>query len=159
MEQDRFSHVDRSGHVRMVDVSEKSPTRRVAEAHCVVRTRVRQPLELAERDGMHPILAAQLAGVMTAKSTASLIPLCHPIDVSQAHVEITPHEDGYQVSSHVVATQRTGVEMEALSACAIAALSLVSALKDADPEVSITGLGLDFKSGGRSGEWGRRVQP
>ncbi|MGH9020204.1 MAG: cyclic pyranopterin monophosphate synthase MoaC, partial [Acidimicrobiales bacterium] len=109
-----FSHTDATGQARMVDVSAKDVTRRVAEASCRVHASldVGAPATIGEVD---QVLAARLAGINAAKQTATLIPLCHPLNLEQVRVEIARTDDGYSVTSSVVSVTRTGVEMEALT--------------------------------------------
>lgn len=156
MEQDRFTHLDRTGRADMVDVSAKAVTRREAEASCVVTTTA-SLADVTRDDDVDPVLAARLAGIHAAKSTGSLIPLCHPLALERVAVEVAPADAGYRVSARVVTTARTGVEMEALAACGVAALSLVTALLPLDPRARVDGLALDAKRGGRSGDWGRAL--
>lgn len=140
----------------MVDVTAKPFTRRTAIARCVVVTVADAPGVLAHpREGMDLVDAARFAGIHAAKATASLIPLCHPIclDRVSIEVEITAHRVEVSASTEIV--ERTGVEMEALTACAVAALTLLKALAAVDPEASIEELTLWRKSGGRSGNWER----
>ncbi|HEY7931313.1 MAG TPA: cyclic pyranopterin monophosphate synthase MoaC [Acidimicrobiales bacterium] len=155
----QFTHVDKVGRLRMVDVSKKRPTRRSAEASCVVRTTADLSALTPNEQGIEPIHAARLAGVMAAKQTADLIPLCHPLALSDVDVVITSSTRGLEVSSSVVTVDHTGVEMEALTACTVAALSLVNALIKDDPHAQIDDLALLRKTGGRSGDWGRLVPP
>ncbi len=152
-----FSHVNAEGELRMVDVSEKPPTRRRAEASCLVVTRADLAALPAREDGLGARHAARVAGVLAAKRTDELIPLCHSLALSDVDVRVAPVEGGLAVSATVTATQRTGVEMEALTACAVAALSLLQAIGDADPAAHVEALALDAKEGGRSGAWGRGV--
>jgi cyclic pyranopterin monophosphate synthase len=153
----RFSHVDGSGKMRMIDVSRKRPTLRTAQASCVVRTASIGLSSESHPDGIDPLHAARLAGIQAAKQTANLIPLCHPLDLNQIQVDVTPIAQGYEVSATIVTINRTGVEMEALTACAFAALSLITSLMHADPNARIDDLAIDRKSGGKSGDWGREV--
>lgn len=154
-----FTHVDRVGKVRMVDVSKKRPTRRSAEASSVVVTACGLADLVHDHQGMEPLHAARIAGIQAAKQTSTLIPLCHPLSLDDVHVEILPSERGFDVTSSVVTVHHTGVEMEALTACMVAALSLLNALLDLDPNASIEDVALMRKSGGRSGDWGRLVAP
>ena len=108
-------------------------------------------------DGLDAILCARIAGVAAAKKTADLIPLCHTLPLNDVDVALSFTVRGVEVTSTVTATQRTGVEMEALTACAFAALSLLDALRDADPSASIESLEVLKKEGGKSGSWGRLV--
>jgi cyclic pyranopterin phosphate synthase len=108
-------------------------------------------------DGIDPWHAARVAGVFAAKKTADLIPLCHSLNLNDVDVELNVREDSIEITATVTATQRTGVEMEALTACAIAALSVLNTLKRADPNAWIDDLVLLKKEGGKSGNWGRLV--
>ncbi len=153
----KFTHVDAAGRLRMVDVSAKRPTRRRALARCVVVTE-RSLVEITpRRDQLNPAHAARVAGVGAAKRTSELIPLCHSINLNDVDVTIGDVTEGIEVTASVTATQRTGVEMEALTACAVAALSLLYSLRALDPEARIDDLVLLRKEGGKSGEWGRLV--
>lgn len=153
-----FSHVNAVGKLRMVDVSKKRVTRRQALAQCFVVTNA----DLGALDvldgGVDHLLAARVAGVTAAKRTSDLIPLCHTLNLNDVDVAIRAREGGFEVATSVTATQRTGVEMEALSACAFAALSIVNSLQRADPNAWIDDLVLMRKDGGKSGSWGRLVQ-
>jgi len=155
MAEPTFSHLDRAGRLNMVDITGKDVTLRRAVARCLVRT-VADPAVLATNtNGVDPLQVARVAGIQAAKHTSFLIPLCHPIPIDDIHVEISPASGVVEVVAEVTASYRTGVEMEALTACAFAALSIAGALKRADPLVQIDDLVLLRKSGGRSGEWGR----
>jgi cyclic pyranopterin monophosphate synthase len=154
-----FTHLDGDGRVRMVDVSDKEPTRRRAEASCVVRSHVDAFSLPAGPGGLDPVFAARLAGIQAAKRTAQLIPLCHPINLNDVQVEVTNGPDGVIVRATVVTVNRTGVEMEALTACSFAALSLVNALVAHDARARFEDLVLERKTGGKSDDWGRRVSP
>ncbi|MGC8511256.1 MAG: cyclic pyranopterin monophosphate synthase MoaC, partial [Acidimicrobiales bacterium] len=125
MEEQGFTHLDGEGRARMVDVSGKEPTRRTAEASCVVRSHVDVLALASSPGGLDPGLAARLAGIQAAKRTSRLIPLCHPVDLDDVHVEVERREDGVTVRATAVTVNRTGVEMEALTACSFAALSLL----------------------------------
>lgn len=151
-----LTHIDDQGHARMVDVTAKPLTRRVAEARCqVVTTADAAQILSTTPDGFDVVEAARIAGIQAAKSTSSLIPLCHAVHIDRVEVSVVVH--GHQVAVRAVTeiTERTGVEMEALTACAIAAATVVKALMGADPEASIEDLTLWHKSGGRSGDWDR----
>ena len=141
----------------MVDVSEKGATRRSAGARCVVRTTV-HPTQLgADADGLDAVHSARLAGVMAAKQTAQLIPLCHPLNLDDIQVDASIHALGVTIESSVTTVHQTGVEMEALTACAVAALSLLTSLLPVDRSARMDDLVLLRKSGGRSGDWGREL--
>ena len=153
----QFSHINATGKLRMVDVTSKRVTKRVATAHCIVVTSVNiGELEVRD-DELDAILCARIAGVAAAKKTADLIPLCHTLPLNDVDVELSFLDRGVEVTATVTATQRTGVEMEALTACAFAALSIVDALRDADPMASFESLEILKKEGGKSGSWGRLV--
>jgi cyclic pyranopterin phosphate synthase len=153
----RLSHVDEAGRARMVDVSDKPSTARTARAEGLLLC---APETLAlVREGRTPkgavISTAELAGVMAAKRTSELIPLCHPLPLSKVVVEIAIEDSapGFRVSAEVRTQGPTGVEMEALTAVSVACLTLYDMLKAVDRSMSITGVRLLAKSGGRSGDW------
>jgi cyclic pyranopterin phosphate synthase len=154
----RLTHVDEHGKAHMVDVSGKPVTRRVAEARCSVRS-VGNVTAVLDRPpgGADLIETARIAGIMAAKRTPTLVPLCHPLllDGFTVDVAVVPH--GFEVRAVTSVAERTGVEMEALTACAAAALVLVQALLEVDPCASVEDLTLWHKSGGRSGVWQRPV--
>jgi cyclic pyranopterin monophosphate synthase len=150
------THLDEHGHARMVDVTAKPRTSRRAVARCTVVTTVAAVAALSDiHDGVDPVEAARVAGIQGAKQTSSLIPLCHPIRIDRVSVDIKVGADRIQITAVTEIVERTGVEMEALTACAVAGLSLVDSLLDLDPSVSVEDLTLWHKSGGRSGEWQR----
>ena len=151
MSEPSFSHLDSDGRLRMVDISDKEPSRRVAQASCTVKTKEKP------RGNFSNVQYARLAGIQAAKRTADLIPLCHPLVLAQIQVEIEENEWGYDVRAEVVTTGRTGVEMEALTACAFAALTLIDSLLEVDPTIRVENLTLLRKSGGKSGDWGRDI--
>lgn len=153
----KFTHISGSGKANMVDVSQKRPSKRKASASCLVRTTAPHDALSVAIDGVDPMLAAKLAGIMAAKKTAELIPLCHPLALGTIEIELTWVEEGVEVSSTIGAVDRTGVEMEALTACAIAALSVIESIADLDPRAQMDDLVLLAKSGGKSGPWGRLV--
>lgn len=149
-----FTHLDRHGHARMVDVTGKAVTARRAVARAVVHTTAEVASVFARCDP-DPLVTARVAGVQAAKRTAELIPLCHPLPVSRLLVEVHPEPRRIEVTALAEVMERTGVEMEALTACAVAGLSLVAALQSADPAARLDELTLWHKSGGRSGTWER----
>ena len=152
-----LSHLDEAGRARMVDVSGKAETARVATAEGALVCQA-STLEAALA-GTTPkgavISTAELAGVMAAKRTAELIPLCHPLPLSKIDVSIAPDPGlpGFRVRAEVKTTAGTGVEMEALTAVSVACLTLFDMLKAVDKRMSITGVRVLAKSGGRSGAW------
>jgi len=140
----------------MVDVSGKPVTRRVAEARCSVRSVGDVTAVLAHPPGGADLVeTARIAGIMAAKRTPTLVPLCHPLLLDGIEVEVAVVAGGFAVRAVTSVAERTGVEMEALTACAAAALVLVQALLDVDPCASVEDLTLWHKSGGRSGVWER----
>src|SRR4051812_22951028 len=155
----RLTHVDRRGRPRMVDVSAKAvtPRRAVAEAQVAVE---QETLSLVI-DGSGPkgdvLTVAELAGVMAAKKTAELIPLCHPLPLTDVGVEITPERSTgtLRIRASVATTSQTGVEMEALTAASVAALTVYDMIKAVDRTAEIRHIRLLEKSGGKSGEWHR----
>lgn len=154
-ERPRLSHVDRAGRARMVHVGAKPETDRSATAEGFVRMRP-ETLELIRADALKKgdvLAVAELAGVMAAKQTAQLIPLCHPLGLDDVQVELELEEEppGVRIRSTVACTGRTGVEMEALTAVSVAALTVYDMAKSADRAMQITGIRLRTKSGGRSG--------
>jgi cyclic pyranopterin phosphate synthase len=151
----RLSHVDRGGRVRMVDVSAKSATAREAAATgriSMSREAIRQIRTGAVVKG-DPLQTARLAGIMAAKRTAELIPLCHPLPLSHVDVTVTPLRDGYRIEARVRTTAQTGVEMEALTAVAVAALTIYDMVKAVDKGMVIGEIRVLEKRGGRSGEY------
>jgi cyclic pyranopterin phosphate synthase len=142
----------------MVDVSRKRRSLRKAWARCLVVTDVKLVNIERRPDGLNVEHVARVAGVLAAKRTAEIIPLCHTLHLSDVNVELVELETGVEVSSSVIATESTGVEMEALTACAFAALSILDALRALDPDARIDDLVLLRKEGGKSGSWGRLVE-
>jgi cyclic pyranopterin phosphate synthase len=154
---DRLTHVDESGAARMVDVSDKDVTARTATAtgRVVVSARV---VELLRGEGVpkgDALAVARLAGIMGAKQTPALIPLCHPLAVSGVTVDLAVSDGSVDITATVRTTDRTGVEMEALTAVAVAALTVVDMVKAVDRAAVITDVRVESKSGGRSGAWSR----
>jgi cyclic pyranopterin phosphate synthase len=154
----RLSHYDAAGSARMVDVSAKPATRRTARAHALVRMRADVLERLAENPKGNPLEIARIAGIAAAKRTADLIPLCHPLALSHVDVETQVGPRGVSIRSSATTTGPTGVEMEALTAAAVAALTVYDMTKALDKGIEITGLHLLEKTGGKSGAW-RRKRP
>lgn len=153
----KLSHVDARGKARMVDVGDKPVTDREAHATGDI-TMSAAALRLVRRGAIakgDPLQVARLAGIMAAKQTASLIPLCHPLPLSHVSVEITPTRRGYRIDARVRTSAQTGVEMEALTAVSVAALTIYDMVKAVDKEMVIGGICLLEKSGGRSGPYRR----
>jgi cyclic pyranopterin phosphate synthase len=154
----RLSHVDASGEVRMVDVSDKPVTAREAVARgriTMSRDAVRQIRSGAIKKG-DPLQTARLAGIMAAKRTADLIPLCHPLALTHADVTLRPRRDGYEIEARVRTAGQTGVEMEALTAVSVAALTIYDMVKAVDKGMVIGDIRVVEKRGGRSGHYRAR---
>jgi len=152
-----LTHIDASGRANMVDVSAKAVTRREAAAAGLVRMSP-QTLALAlsgDAKKGDVRATAEIAGIMAAKKTAELIPLCHPLALSKVEVRVEAAEDGLAVTAKVVTTGQTGVEMEALTAVSVACLTIYDMLKAADKAMTIEAVRLLEKSGGASGDWTR----
>ena len=152
-----LSHIDARGRVRMVDVGEKPETAReaVAEAFVAINAAARRAIEQRAIRKGDPLQTARVAGIMAAKRTADLIPLCHPLPLSHVDVELTRARRGYRITARVGTVARTGVEMEALVAVAAAALTLYDMLKAIDRAITIGPVRLMEKHGGRSGSYRR----
>ena len=153
----RLTHVDEAGAARMVDVGEKRETRREATAECFVRmapetVRALREATLAKGDALG---VARVAGIMAAKRTPDLIPLCHPLPLSSVEVALEVADDGVRIEATARVTGQTGVEMEALTAAAVAGLTLVDMVKGVERGVLLERVRLLAKSGGRSGDWRR----
>jgi len=154
-----LSHVDASGQARMVDVSAKSPTARtaVATARITAHPQVVKALLAGELPKGDTLAVARIAGIQAAKRTAELIPLCHPLPLDAAEIDIAPSGgDALVVTARIGTTARTGVEMEALTAASIAALTIYDMAKSLDKTISIGPIRLERKTGGKSGEFQRR---
>src|SRR4051812_24436177 len=154
----RLSHVDARGRVKMVDVGDKPVTNREAVARGTI-TMSREALRLIRSGAIKkgdPLQTARLAGILAAKQTSSLIPLCHPLPLSSVNVELKPQARGYEIEARVRTTSQTGVEMEALTAVAIAALTIYDMVKAVDKTMVIGDIRVMMKSGGRSGTYTRQ---
>jgi cyclic pyranopterin monophosphate synthase len=150
-----LSHADADGRVRMVDVSAKPETEREAMAEASVRMSAAARAAIRGRRVKKgdPLQTARLAGIMAAKNTAAMIPLCHPLPLSHADVDIRPTPRGYTIRARAATVGRTGVEMEALVAASVAALTLYDMLKAVDRAMVIGPIRLIEKRGGRSGHY------
>ena len=152
-----FTHLDSEGRARMVDVGGKEVTQRRA----VARARVTMQEETAQAlaDGTvakgDVLAVARVAGIQAAKRTSELIPLCHPLMLSSVQVDLTPGPSWVDIEATAETMDRTGVEMEALTACSVAALTVYDMCKARDRAMQVEALGLVEKSGGRSGDWHR----
>jgi cyclic pyranopterin monophosphate synthase len=152
----KLSHYDPSGRARMVDVSGKSTTRREAEATGFVALKPEVLALLPSNPKGDPLEVARVAGIMAAKRTSDLIPMCHPVSLSLIDVDLRVCENGVAITSKVATTAVTGVEMEALTAVSVSALTLYDMLKAADKGIEIREIVLERKSGGKSGDYRRR---
>ncbi len=157
---DRLTHIDERGAARMVDVSAKDVTVRTARAsgRVLVSPRV---IELLRGDGLPKgdvLAVARIAGIQGTKRTPDLVPLCHPIAVHGVDVDVSVGDDAVEIAATVRTADRTGVEMEALTAVSVAALTVVDMVKAVDKGATITDIRVDEKTGGRSGTW-RRPSP
>jgi cyclic pyranopterin phosphate synthase len=152
-----LTHTDASGAARMVDVSGKDVTVRTAVATGVLRTTA-EVIALLRRDGLpkgDALATARIAGIMAAKRTPDLIPLCHPIALHSVAVDLVPGDDSVAITVTVKTADRTGVEMEALTAVAGAGLTLIDMVKAVDPAASIDAIRCESKDGGKTGSWRR----
>ncbi|MGE0705328.1 MAG: cyclic pyranopterin monophosphate synthase MoaC [Vicinamibacterales bacterium] len=153
-----LSHIDSQGKAAMVDVSAKPVTDREAIARGSIRISA-AAMRLIRRGAIKkgdPLQAARLAGIMAAKQTAALIPLCHPLPLTSVQVELQPGARGYTIEARVRTSAQTGVEMEALTAVAVAALTIYDMVKAVDKSMVIGDIQLEYKAGGRSGTYRRR---
>jgi cyclic pyranopterin phosphate synthase len=154
-----LTHLNASGEARMVDVSAKAVTARTATA--TGRVRLSPACVAALRDNSVPkgdaLAVARIAGIQAAKKTPDLIPLCHPLAISGVDVGIEIVDQGVEITATVKTTDRTGVEMEALTAVSVAALTMIDMIKAIDKLAVITEIGVTAKSGGRSGDWTRET--
>ena len=152
----KLSHYDRAGRARMVDVSAKTATRREAEASAFVAVKPEVLAALPQNPKGDPLEVARIAGIMAAKRTAELIPMCHPLPLSLVDVDVRLCENGLAITSKVATTAETGVEMEALVAASVCALTAYDMLKGIDKGIEIREIVLQHKSGGKSGEYRRK---
>ncbi len=151
----KLSHYDAAGRARMVDVSGKAPTRREAEASAFVQVRPAVLKALPNNPKGDPLEVARVAGIMAAKRTAELIPMCHPLPLTHIAVDIRLCENGVAITTKVATTAETGVEMEALVAAGISALTIYDMLKGMDKAIEIREIVLQRKTGGKSGDYQR----
>ena len=152
-----LTHVDAAGSARMVDVTDKNVSARTAVATGTLRTTA-EVVELLKRDGLpkgDALATARIAGIMAAKRTPDLIPLCHPIALSGVTVDLETDVDRVHIRATVRTTDRTGVEMEALTAVAVAGLALHDMVKAVDPAAVMDGVRVERKDGGKTGSWTR----
>lgn len=152
----KLSHFDEAGQARMVDVSEKPPTARTARAEAFVRMKREVVDALARNPKGDPLEVARVAGILAAKRTADLIPMCHPLPVTHADVQARLEPRGVRIEAFVSTTAPTGVEMEALTAASVAALTVYDMTKALDKSITIERVRLLEKTGGKSGRWRRK---
>jgi len=152
-----LTHIDASGNAHMVDVADREVTTRTATT--VGRVLLSKEVVTLLRDGAVPkgdvLATARIAGIMATKRTPDLIPLCHPIAVHGVSVELVVVDEGVDITATVKTADRTGVEMEALTAVAVAGLTVIDMVKAIDPGATITDVKMTHKDGGRNGEWKR----
>ncbi|MFB6609824.1 cyclic pyranopterin monophosphate synthase MoaC [Agromyces sp. NPDC056379] len=157
MTEPRLTHLRGDGSAHMVDVTDKAVTRRTASAQAVLVTRIDVVDAIA--DGSLPkgeaIGTARIAGIMAAKQTSTLIPLCHPLPLTKLDVDITPDGDRVRIVATVTTKGVTGVEMEALTAATVSALTLYDMIKAVDNRAVVTDVMVLAKAGGKSGDWSR----
>jgi len=155
----KFSHYDPRGRARMVDVSGKALTEREAEASAFVKLKPETLAALPENPKGDPFEVARVAGIMAAKRTAELIPMCHPLPLSHIDVTMRLCENGVAITARVTTTAATGVEMEALTAASIAALTVYDMCKALDQGMVIREIVLERKAGGKGGRYVRKPNP
>jgi cyclic pyranopterin phosphate synthase len=152
-----FTHIDSTGRVKMVDVTDKPPSLRtaVAQARLVMKTDTLEKIKRQTIRKGNVLEAARIAGIMAAKKTAELIPLCHPLNITHVQIEFAPDpvNNALDIAAEVRLVGQTGVEMEALTAASITALTVYDMCKSYDREMLITGIALVKKSGGKSGTY------
>ena len=152
----KLSHYDEQGQARMVDVSGKTDTVRTARAHASVRMNAAVMAALPANPKGNPLETARIAGIMAAKKTAELIPMCHPLPLSHVSIDITLVDDGVEIVAEARTQANTGVEMEALTAATVAALTVYDMTKALDKSIEIQDLYLLSKTGGKSGDYVRK---
>jgi len=152
-----LTHIDAHGHARMVDVTQKPQTHRQAVARCTVATTRAAVAAISQTHENEVLASARVVGIQAAKLTPDLIPLCHPLLIGDVALDFEVGEDSIDVEARVESFGQTGVEMEALTACAAAALAICDMCQPLDPLVSVWSLRVWEKRGGRSGTW--RFEP
>lgn len=155
MKKSGLSHYDAAGTARMVDVSPKAETRRTARAQAFVRIKSSVLRRLPENPKGNPLEVARFAGIQAAKRTSELIPMCHPLMLSHVDVDVTVEKNGVRVIASAGLNGPTGVEMEALTAATVAALTVYDMLKALDKSIEIQDVYLLEKTGGKSGDFHR----
>src|SRR4051794_17627176 len=152
---DKLSHFDEAGQARMVNVSAKPITERSARAHAFVKMSPKVLQELHSNPKGNPLEVARVAGILAAKRTADLIPMCHPLPLTFAEVDVHLEAEGVRITTTATTAGQTGVEMEALTAASVAALTVYDMTKALDKGIEIQDLYLLEKTGGKSGSWRR----
>src|SRR5262245_45306195 len=157
----KLTHIDEQGHARMVDTSEKSLSNRraVASARVLMSPSTVAALRNHQTPKGDPLETARLAGIMAAKRTADLIPLCHPLPLTHVDVRAEIRDDGVYLAAEVSTRAQTGVEMEALTAVSVAGLTVYDMCKALDKSMTITDVRLELKTGGKSGDYRRETNP
>jgi cyclic pyranopterin monophosphate synthase len=151
----KLSHYDQAGRAKMVDISAKSATKRTAAASAFVAMKPAVLKALSKNPKGDALEVARLAGIMAAKRTAELIPMCHPLPLAHVDVTLRLCENGVAITSQVTTTATTGVEMEALTAVSVAALTVYDMCKALDKGIEIREIALEHKTGGKSGDFVR----
>lgn len=152
----KLSHYDEAGQARMVDVSGKAVTKRTARAHAFVKLSRKVLGELPRNPKGDPLDVARIAGMLAAKRTSELIPMCHPLPLTHVAVDVRVEKKGVRIVAEASTSAQTGVEMEALTAAGIAALTVYDMTKALDKGIEIQDLYLLSKTGGKSGDWKRK---
>jgi cyclic pyranopterin phosphate synthase len=154
---DGLTHLNSAGQAHMVDVTGREVTVRIADTSAQVNLSASVVALL--RDGATPkgdvLSTARIAGIMAAKKTSELIPLCHPIAINTISIDLAITDSGVAIKARVITSDRTGVEMEALTAVSVAGLTIIDMIKALDPAATITDIRIDSKSGGKNGDWKR----
>lgn len=156
-ESSKLSHFDHAGQAQMVDVSAKQPTRRTATASAFVELSSTVLAALPSNPKGNPLEVARIAGIQAAKRTSDLIPMCHPLPLTHVDVQTEVRAGGVRISASAATTGPTGVEMEALTAAAVAALTIYDMTKALDKAIVIRNMQLESKSGGKSGDYSRNT--
>src|SRR5882724_8771149 len=154
-----LTHIDEHGHARMVDTSEKTATARraIASARVVMSASTAAAIRQHQTPKGDPLETARLAGIVAAKRTADLIPLCHPLPLTHVEVRAELFDDGVRLEAEVTTRAQTGVEMEALTAVSVAALTIYDMCKALDKAMTISDIRLELKTGGKSGDYRREA--
>ena len=157
MSDQQLTHLNEKGEANMVDVSSREITTRIANASGKVKlsSEVLNAIANNQTPKGDVLATARIAGIMGAKKTSELIPLCHPIAIHKVEVELKIEGDGVAITAIVKTNDRTGVEMEALTAVSVAGLTLIDMIKALDPSASMTNIQVESKSGGKNGDWKR----